>query len=330
MDSGATDHVTSDLNQLSASRSYDGIEQLQVGSDSLGSVEVSSKNSTNSLDSVEVSNYVRSKLSSSQSPSITCIENKDESHVTDFTSNNCTSLLNNKNTVQCHSIPLNSTTLCTDSDSLHSLHVAQLHANNLNDTASNNSTTDALHSHSLADTLHSLDNTDISSTGQLHATSLYHSDLIHDTLHSQLHDFSAPCSTALVSASSKNSNTALIWHRRVGHPHAEQLLQVFRIKYNPYGSLKKYKARLVAKGFQQTPSLDCFETFNLVIEPSTIRIILTLPITNGLDIQQIDINNAFLNGTLNETVFMKQPEGFEHLEFPGYVCKLEKALYGLK
>ncbi|XP_031265477.1 uncharacterized protein LOC116123874 [Pistacia vera] len=80
---------------------------------------------------------------------------------------------------------------------------------------------------------------------------------------------------------------------------------VFRTKFHADGSLQKYKTKLVAKGFQQTPGLDFFETFSLVIKPSIIRIILTLSVTNGWDIQQVDVNNAFLNGTLNETIYMR-------------------------
>ncbi|XP_031280369.1 endoglucanase 15-like [Pistacia vera] len=105
---------------------------------------------------------------------------------------------------------------------------------------------------------------------------------------------------------------------------------VFRTNYNADASLQKYKARLIAKRFQQTPGLDYFKTFSPVIKPSIIRIILTLAVTNGWDIQQVDVNNAFLNGTLNEKVYMSQPIGFEDPARPSYVCKLNKALYGLK
>ena len=68
---------------------------------------------------------------------------------------------------------------------------------------------------------------------------------------------------------------------------------VFRTKHNVDGSLDKYKARLVAKGFQQTLGVDFFETLSPVVKASTIRIIFTLAISRGWDIQQIDINNAF-------------------------------------
>ncbi|XP_031280161.1 uncharacterized protein LOC116138588 [Pistacia vera] len=105
---------------------------------------------------------------------------------------------------------------------------------------------------------------------------------------------------------------------------------VSQTKFHADGSLQKYKARLVAKGFQQTPGLDYFETFSPVVKPSTIRIILTLVVTNGWDIQQVDVNNAFLNGTLNEVVYMQQPDGFENSAVPSYVYKLNNALYSLK
>jgi histone deacetylase 1/2 len=104
---------------------------------------------------------------------------------------------------------------------------------------------------------------------------------------------------------------------------------IFRVKENPDGSVNKYKARLVAKGFLQTPGFDFTETFSPVIKPVTIRIILTLAVTFHWTVQQIDINNAFLNGLLQEEVYMTQPSGFESSD-KTLVCKLHKALYGLK
>ena len=112
--------------------------------------------------------------------------------------------------------------------------------------------------------------------------------------------------------------------------HIIQTKWVFGTKLKADGSLDKYKAQLVAKGFQQNAGIELLETFSPVIKASTIRIIFTLAISKGWDIQQIDVNNAFLNGDLHEDVFVTQPEGFEDPIKPNHVCKLRKALYGLK
>ena len=94
--------------------------------------------------------------------------------------------------------------------------------------------------------------------------------------------------------------------------------------------LDRYKARLVAKGFQQVLGSDYFDTFSQVVEPSTIHIISTLAVTNNWPIQHIDVNNAFLNGDLHETVFMAQTKGYVDASKPDHVFRLHKALYGLK
>jgi len=104
---------------------------------------------------------------------------------------------------------------------------------------------------------------------------------------------------------------------------------VFRVKENPDGSTNKYKARLVAKGFHQTVGSDYTERFSSVVKPVTLRIVLTIVVTNKWPIQQIDVNNAFLNGNLEEEVYMQQPPSFEHSD-KSLVCKLNKDLYGLK
>jgi histone deacetylase 1/2 len=105
------------------------------------------------------------------------------------------------------------------------------------------------------------------------------------------------------------------------------------VKENPDGSINKYKARLVAKGFHQHAGSDFTETFSPVVKPVTVRIVLTLAVTHRWTIQQIDVNNAFLNGTLEEEVYMQQPPGFEASDKTldkTLVCKLNKAIYGLK
>lgn len=86
---------------------------------------------------------------------------------------------------------------------------------------------------------------------------------------------------------------------------------VFRVKENAYGTINKYKARLVEKGFHQVEGFDITETFSPVVKSITVRIVLTLAISNGLPIQQLEINNFFLNCILTEEVYMVQPPGFE-------------------
>lgn len=105
---------------------------------------------------------------------------------------------------------------------------------------------------------------------------------------------------------------------------------VFRVKTNADGTLDNLKARLVARGFEQMAGVDYMETFSPVVKFTTIRLVFTLAATRGWNIQQIDINNAFLNGDLEETIYMEQPPGFEDPLYPHYVCKLDKSLYGLK
>jgi histone deacetylase 1/2 len=105
---------------------------------------------------------------------------------------------------------------------------------------------------------------------------------------------------------------------------------VFKTKFKADGSIERRKARLVARGFQQTAGVDFEETFSPVVRASTVRIILTIAVHLNWDIRQLDINNAFLNGHLKETVYMSQPEGYADPTKPDHLCKLSKALYGLK
>ncbi|GAB2269654.1 hypothetical protein Dimus_038780 [Dionaea muscipula] len=92
----------------------------------------------------------------------------------------------------------------------------------------------------------------------------------------------------------------------------------------------RYKARLVAKGFTQKEGIDYTEIFSPVVKFKTIRIMLAVTAFYDLELEQMDVKTAFLNGDLDETIFMSQPEGYTDSVHKNFVCKLNKSLYGLK
>ena len=103
---------------------------------------------------------------------------------------------------------------------------------------------------------------------------------------------------------------------------------VLKIKRKPDGSVDRYKARLVARGFSQRSGIDYHETYAPVAGLVTIRLLLAYAVKSQLEVAQFDIKTAFLNGDLDEEVYMEQPDGFVGDERK--VCHLKKSLYGLK
>jgi Reverse transcriptase (RNA-dependent DNA polymerase)/gag-polypeptide of LTR copia-type/Pol polyprotein, beta-barrel domain len=105
---------------------------------------------------------------------------------------------------------------------------------------------------------------------------------------------------------------------------------VFRIKRDNLGNINRWKARLVAQGFSQIPGIDFTETYSPTIRFTSVRFILALVSHYDLEVRQIDVKGAYLNGVLEEDVYMHQPEGFVVEEKKDFVCKLNKGIYGLK
>ncbi|WVZ80792.1 LOW QUALITY PROTEIN: hypothetical protein U9M48_028243 [Paspalum notatum var. saurae] len=105
---------------------------------------------------------------------------------------------------------------------------------------------------------------------------------------------------------------------------------VFKNKQGENGMVVRNKARLVAQGFCQKEGIDYEETFAPIARLEAIRILLAFAASKGFKLQQMDVKSAFLNGFIEEEVYVRQPPGFESAKFPDRVYKLRKALYGLK
>ena len=104
---------------------------------------------------------------------------------------------------------------------------------------------------------------------------------------------------------------------------------VFAIKTNADGEIIKYKARIVAKGFSQQPGIDYEETYAPVSRLTSLRILLTMAATFDLELYQVDVEGAYLNGELQEEIYMRHPDGLP--KKPNSDCvRLLKSLYGLK
>ena len=105
---------------------------------------------------------------------------------------------------------------------------------------------------------------------------------------------------------------------------------VLRKKLKPDGTIVKFKARLVAKGFKQKVDLDFFDAFSPITRITSIRLLIAIAAIHDLKIHQMDVKPVFLNGDLEEEIYMDQPEGFVEVGQESKVCKLTRSLYGLK
>jgi hypothetical protein len=105
---------------------------------------------------------------------------------------------------------------------------------------------------------------------------------------------------------------------------------VYKTKYDSKGKIKRFKTRLVAKGFTQREGIDYTENFSPVSKKDSFRIVMALVAHYDLELHQMDVKTVFLNGELQEIVYMAQSKGFaiegkEHMR-----CRLKKFIYGLK
>ena len=105
---------------------------------------------------------------------------------------------------------------------------------------------------------------------------------------------------------------------------------VFKLKYDVDGRVERFKARLVPKGYAQKYGIDYDEIFSPAVRFSSIRPLLAFAVQHDFLIHQMDVETAFLNGKLDEEIYMQQPEGYVKPGEENLVCKLEKSLYGLK
>ena len=105
---------------------------------------------------------------------------------------------------------------------------------------------------------------------------------------------------------------------------------VSKLKHNSDGSIERYKARLVAQGYSQSERVDYQEIFSPVVHYSTIRSLLAVANIYDWEIHQMDVKTTFLQGDLEEEIYMRQPDGYIDNDKPSHVCKLKKSIYGLK
>ena len=102
---------------------------------------------------------------------------------------------------------------------------------------------------------------------------------------------------------------------------------VFRLKDNPDKSIEHFKARVVAKGYTQKAGIDFTETFAPVVRFNTLRVLLTITALEDLELSQLDFKSAYLNGEIEEEVYMELPDRYKERN---KVRRLNKAIYGTR
>ena len=105
---------------------------------------------------------------------------------------------------------------------------------------------------------------------------------------------------------------------------------IFKNKSDEHGTVFRIKSKLVAQGYTQVEGVDFDETFAPIARLESIRILLAITSHLNFKLYQMDVKSAFLNGMLQEEVYVKQPKGFVDSHRPNDVYKLKRALYGLK
>ncbi len=110
---------------------------------------------------------------------------------------------------------------------------------------------------------------------------------------------------------------------------SHRLQIVYKIKRHADGSIERFKARLVAKGYKQIEGEDYEESFSPVAKLVIVRIIIALATQHDWLLHQLDINNAFLHGYVEEDLYLTPPPRYTQAS-PGQVCKPQRCLYGLK